>query len=68
MICKKCDLVFWKHDDGWDCYQKTNCYAINGKWIPKWFDDFIIEDAPTKNDAMQKINSFHVLGICLITQ
>jgi hypothetical protein len=68
MNCKKCDLILFKHEDGWDCYKKADCYKINGKWIPRWFDDFIIEDAASKQEASNKIKALHVLGICLVTE
>jgi len=68
MICKKCDLVYFKHEDGWDCYEKKDCTLIGFKYIPKWFDNFIVEDAPSKKVAVKEINALHVLGICLVTE
>ena len=61
-----CDLVYWKHEDGWDVYRRSDCREINGHWVPNWFDDFVIEDAPTKAEAMAEIKSRHILGICLV--
>ena len=66
MKCKKCDVVYWKHDDGWDAYNKRDCRFINGHWVPEWFDVAIIEDLPTKKAAQQQIKEYHVLGICLV--
>lgn len=65
-MAKCCDIVYWKHDDGWDAYQRSECELFNGKWIPKWFDDFVIEDAPTKADAVRQIKEMHILGVCLV--
>ena len=61
-----CDIVYWKHEDGWDAYNKCDCQWINGKWIPNWFDNFVIEDAPTKAAAVQQIKEMHILGLCLV--
>jgi hypothetical protein len=51
---------------GWDCYDKTECHKFQGAWLPLWFDNPIVEDAPTKKDATQQIKDLHILGVCLI--
>jgi len=61
-----CDLIYWKHDDGWDVYHRSECQPINGTWVPNWFDNFVIEDAPTKAAAKAEIASRHILGLCLV--
>jgi hypothetical protein len=61
-----CEVIYWKHDDGWDAYLKRDCANHNGKWIPRWFDDFIIEDAVSKKVASAEVASMHILGICLV--
>ena len=66
MKCKKCKVIFWKHQDGWDVYRQSDCSWYGDKWIPDWFDDFIIEDAPTKKNATEQLAGFHVLGVCLV--
>jgi hypothetical protein len=62
-----CDLIYWKHEDGWDVYHRSECRPINGAWVPNWFDNFVIEDAPTKAAAMAEIKSRHILGLCLVS-
>jgi hypothetical protein len=62
-----CDLVYWKHEDGWDVYHRSECQQINGAWVPNWFDNFVIEDAPTKAAAKAEIASRHLLGMCLVS-
>ncbi len=66
MSKKCCEIVYWKHDDGWDVYPQSECRKVDGRWIPNWFDCFIIEDAPTKKDAINAINELHILGVCLV--
>jgi hypothetical protein len=66
MTKKCCDVVYWKHNEGWDAYKKDDCQFINNHWIPNWFDCFIVEDAPTKKDAIKSINELHILGVCLV--
>lgn len=65
-MTKCCKPVYWKHDEGWDVYRQSSFSWINSRWIPDWFDDFIIEDAPTKKNAIEQFAGFHVLGICLV--
>ena len=61
-----CEVIYFKFDTGWDAYRKKDCILSNGQWIPQWFDNAIAEDMPTKAKAIQEVNSFHVLGICLV--
>jgi hypothetical protein len=61
-----CDVIYFKFDTGWDAYRKQDCIVSNGKWIPQWFDNAIAEDMPTKTQAIQEVNSLHVLGVCLV--
>jgi hypothetical protein len=63
---KCCDVVYWNHNEGWDVYKKDDCQFVNNHWIPNWFDCFIVEDAPTKKDAIKSINELHILGVCLV--
>jgi hypothetical protein len=63
---KCCDLVYWKHEDGWDVYNRSDCRSVNGVLVPNWFDNFVIEDAPTKAAAVAEIKSQHFFGICLV--
>lgn len=65
-MAKCCEPVYWKHEDGWDIYNKSDCYLINGHYVPRWFDNFIVEDLPTKKAAMQEVKDRHVLGVCLV--
>ena len=64
---KCCDIVFFKHDFGWDIYLKKDCHIFGNEWIPRWFDCAVVEDAPTKKQAQEEIDQMHVLGICLVT-
>lgn len=66
MKTKCCDLVYWKHEDGWDVYNRSDCRSVNGALVPNWFDNFVIEDAPTKAAAIAEIKSQHFFGICLV--
>jgi len=66
MTRKCCDVVYWKHNEGWDAYKKGDCQFVNNHWVPNWFDSFIVEDAPTKKDAIKSINELHILGVCLV--
>jgi hypothetical protein len=61
-----CDLIYWKHEDGWDVYRRSDCQEYNGHWVPDWFDNFVIEDAPTKAAAKSEIANYHILEICLV--
>lgn len=62
-----CKPVFWKHEDGWDVYPRSECMQLaDGSWVPKWFDSPIVEDARTRKEASAEIADFHVLGICLV--
>ena len=62
-----CDPIYWKHEDGWDVYLKSNCRKINGQYVPNWFDDFVIEDMPTKSAAIKQIMERHIFGLCLVS-
>jgi hypothetical protein len=64
--CAKCKPVAFKHEDGWDIYPKSECQNINGKWIPKFFDCAIVEDAKTKKEAFDEWRKSHLFGICLV--
>tara|TARA_R110000868_G_scaffold88699_2_gene247126 strand:- start:6653 stop:6859 length:207 start_codon:yes stop_codon:yes gene_type:complete len=66
MTKKCCEIIYWKHDQGWDAYQIQDCTEYNGKAIPKWFDCAVVESAPTKAKAKQEIKELHPLGICLV--
>ncbi len=66
LMSKCCEVVYFKHDMGWDCYDKTECYKFQGAWLPRWFDNPVVEDAPTKKDATQQIKDLHILGVCLV--
>ena len=61
-----CEPVYWKHEDGWDIYKKSDCNFYGGSWIPRWFDCAIAEDLPTRKAAEEELATFHVLGICLV--
>jgi hypothetical protein len=64
-----CDIVYWKHEDGWDAYRREDCHQwMSERWIPRWFDCAIVEDAPTKKAAQQEIEEHHIdiLGVCLV--
>lgn len=65
---KCCDIVYFKHGYGWDAYRKEDCYQVEEKWIPKWFDMAIVSDSPTKTDVMYEISYMHPLGICLVSE
>ena len=65
-MSKCCEVVYFKHDMGWDCYDKSECHKFQGTWLPRWFDNPIVEDAPTKKDATQQIKDMHFLGMCLV--
>jgi len=67
MKMKCCQPIFWKHDEGWDVYKKTDCTKHGSTFVPTWFDCAIIEDAKTKSDAMNQLKELHPLGICLET-
>lgn len=63
-----CKPVLWKHDDGWDVYARRQCdRAEDGTWVPRWFDDAAVEDAPTKRAALVELANMHLLGICMVT-
>jgi hypothetical protein len=68
MVAKRkcCDIIYWRHDDGWDAYRKSDCEFINRHWVPRWFDNFIIEDYPTKASAQAEMREWHPLGVCLV--
>lgn len=61
-----CKPVLWKHEDGWDVYAQEDCALIGTKWIPKWFDAPLVEDAQTKADAVREVADWHLLGVCLV--
>lgn len=62
-----CKPVLWKHGDGWDVYTREQCQkAEDGTLVPTWFDDAIIEDAPTKRAALTELAQMHILGICIV--
>lgn len=64
-----CKPVFWRHEDGWDVYPREECMQLtDGSWVPRWFDQFIIEDAPTRKAAAAELKEWHVFGICLVTE
>ena len=60
--------MFYKHEDGWDVFKKSDCYYIDQykTWFPSWFDSYVIEDAPTKADAMKQLQGMHILGMCFV--
>jgi len=64
--CPVCKPVVFKHDDGWDIYPQADCEKINGSWIPRFFDNPIVEDAKTKKEAFIEFNKCHAIGICLV--
>lgn len=66
MTAKCCEIVYWKHDEGWDAYRKEDCYKINEQWIPTWFDTAIVDSVATKTNAQKEIKELHPLGICLV--
>lgn len=62
-----CELVYWKHDDGWDVFRKSDCYKLDDQWIPSWFDTALIEDYPTKQSAIDEMRDWHKFGFCLVS-
>lgn len=64
---KCCNLVYWKHDDGWDVFKKSDCYFVENQWVPKWFDTALVEDEPTKQSAINEMRDWHKFGICLVS-
>jgi len=67
---KCCKPVYFRHEDGWDVYPKSECHQPlwaqgNTTWIPRWFDEAIIEDAPTKLAAQKEMADLHPFGLCL---
>ena len=67
-MAKCCDVIYWKHEDGWDAYRREDCHQVNGSWIPLWFDAFIIEDVSTKQEAQRIIKyGWHALGVCFVS-
>ena len=67
--CRTCTPVVWHHADGWDVYPGTECYQPNGtgRRVPRWFDSPIVEDAPTRVDALNQLAEWHPHGLCLVT-
>lgn len=63
---KCCQIVYFKHDMGWDVYERSECQQFGNAWIPRFFDNPLAEDLLTKKQAMQEIEEMHVLGICLV--
>lgn len=64
--CKVCKPVFWKHEDGWDVFKRSDCTKYEDTWMPNWFDCQIIEDAKTKKEAIYELEQSHFLGMCLV--
>ena len=65
-MAKCCEIIYFKHDMGWDCYEKSDCHNFQGSWVPRWFDNPVVEDAATKKDAVKQIKEMHILGVCLV--
>ena len=64
---KCCDVVYFKHDMGWDAYLKQDCHIFGNAWVPRWFDCAIIEDVPTRKQIQKEIHDMHFWGLCLVT-
>jgi hypothetical protein len=60
-----CAPVLFHHDCGWDAYRTSECTTINNKLVPAWFDNAIVEDAPTKEACIRELSELHVLGVCI---
>ena len=69
MTNKCCDIVYWKHSDGWDAYRKEDCHLWFGNWTPRWFDMAIVEDSPTLSDCKLEISAgWHPHNlVCLVS-
>lgn len=64
--CRKCKPVFFKHEDGWDVYSEKDCYSLqDGSLHPRWYDNCIVEDAPTKRNAIEQLATLHTFGMCI---
>lgn len=65
--CRRCRPVLYRHEDGWDAYPASECYALpDGSLIPAWFDAAIVEDAPTRKAAVEELRSLHgPFGTCI---
>lgn len=65
--CKACRPLFWRHADGWDVYPHWETYIDphTRKRTPRWFDGFIVEDAPTRDEAVRLWQESHLLGYCI---
>lgn len=71
---KCCEIIymdFTNVDCGWDAYRKSDCYELQpGVWIPRWFDNALVDSAETKQEAMRQIKEeWHIpnVGMCLVT-
>lgn len=67
--CRACKPVLFRHEDGWDIYPRSECYMTHdGTYIPAWFDQPIVTDAPTRAAAIREWAEFHPgLGFCIAT-
>jgi hypothetical protein len=69
MKCKKCQVFYWKHDDGWDVFFQSDGFQLDDQWIPDAFDCAILEDLPNKREAIKQTqryqNETHPFGLCL---
>lgn len=64
---KCCNLIYWKHEDGWDVYRREDCYQVAQTWVPTWFDTAVVEDLPTKAEAIKEMKDWHKNGFCLVS-
>lgn len=67
-MSKCCNIVYWKHDDGWDVFRRSDCFKNwDGSFVPTGFDCALIEDYPTKQAAIVEMKDWHKYGICLVS-
>lgn len=67
--CRKCQPVVIRFEEGWDVYRRADCYQTEtGAWVPRWYDNPIVEDAATRKAALAELATWHVLGVCLASQ
>lgn len=65
---KCCSLIYWKHDDGWDVFRRSDCFKNwDGTFVPKSFDCALIEDQETKQQAIKEMKDWHRFGFCLVS-
>jgi hypothetical protein len=60
-----CKPVLNKHEDGWDAHRLADCQTLrDGLIVPAFFDNLLVEDAPTKKAAILALNKSHLWGMC----